>query len=144
LEPVANRFDAAIAIVTDEALIRRGAMFGGIRYDPSRVATPVPGMKVTKCGRTTGVTRGIVTATDVDGVLINYGTNQNPRLAVFNDTVEIVSTAGGSFSMPGDSGSVILEENTGHPVALLFAGDGTNTTACALGPLCRRLRATPV
>jgi hypothetical protein len=143
-DPVANRFDAAIAIVTDDALIQRGAMFGGILYNPSRVATLVPGMRVTKCGRTTGVTRGIVTAIDVDGVLINYGTNQNPRLAVFNDTVEIVSTAGGAFSMPGDSGSVILEESTGHPVALLFAGDGVNTTACALGPLCRRLRAMPV
>ena len=144
LDPVANRFDAAIARVTDENLIQRGAMFGGINYDPSRVRTPVPGMRVTKCGRTTGVTQGIVTATNVDGLLVNYGTNQNPRLAAYNDTVEIVGTGGGPFSMPGDSGSVILEENTGHPVALLFAGDGFTTTACALGPLCRRLRATPI
>lgn len=67
-----------------------------------------------------------------------------PRIAVFENTVEVATPSGDPFSLPGDSGSVILEELTGHPVALLFAGDGRTTTACELGPLCRRLRAWPV
>lgn len=143
--PVVNRFDAAIALVTDKSLIETGKIFGIEKYDPSEVVPAVPGMRVIKAGRTTGVTRGRVSATDVDGVQVNYGTQQAPRLAVFDDTIEIVSIQDGKpFSLPGDSGSVILEEDTGHPVALLFAGDGVHTTACDLGRLCRRLRAWPV
>jgi hypothetical protein len=143
--PVVNRFDAAIARVTDMTLIQTGTMFGGVKYDPSSVVPPVPGMRVVKAGRTTGVTRGIITATNTDGVQVNYGSRQLPRIAVFDDTIEIVSQQPGTpFSLPGDSGSVILEEATGHPVALLFAGDGVHTTACELGRLCRRLRAWPV
>jgi hypothetical protein len=90
------------------------------------------------------VTRGIVTATEVDGVLVNYGSLQAPRIARFDNCVEIVAPGEGPFSLPGDSGSVILEESTGHPVALLFAGDGVTTTACDFGALCRRLRAVPL
>ncbi|MGH9720001.1 MAG: hypothetical protein ACRD8O_07295, partial [Bryobacteraceae bacterium] len=143
-QPVANRFDAAIATVTDQNLIRRGNMFGINNYDPARIAAPRPGMRVVKCGRTTGVTRGVVTATNVQGVNINYGTQQQPRITTFTDTVSIRNPGGPSFSRPGDSGSVILEEATGRPVALLFAGDGTTTTACEFGPLCTRLRIFPV
>lgn len=35
---------------------------------------------------------GIVVATSVDGTLVNYGTPQQPRIASFEDTVEIVNT----------------------------------------------------
>ncbi|MDP9380175.1 MAG: S1 family peptidase [Chloroflexota bacterium] len=140
-----NEFDAAIALVTDRALIQTGVIFGGVPYAPSRVVPPVPGMRVVKAGRTTGITRGLVTATNVDGVQVNYGTYQAPRLAVFNETIEIASPDEDTpFSMPGDSGSVVVEEATGHPVALLFAGDGRHTTTCDLGALCRQLRAWPV
>ncbi len=78
-------------------------------------------------------------------MLVNYGTQTSPRIATFENCIEIVGTGGGGpFSLPGDSGSVILEQSIGHPVALLFAGDGVTTTACDLGALCRRLRAFPV
>jgi hypothetical protein len=142
--PVFNRFDAAIANVTNGDIIQRGQMFGGIKYDPSRVVTPIPGMRVMKMGRTTGFTRGMITATNLQGVQVNYGTQQFPRIAVFRNTIRIVGDGGASFSLPGDSGSVILEEETGHPVALLFAGDGVRTTACDLGSLCQQLGAFPI
>lgn len=142
--PEVNRFDAAVALVSDPALAAGGAMVDpDVAYDPSRVRAPLPGMRVVKVGRTTGTTRGVVTAVAVDGVQVNYGTPQVPRLATFDDTVEIVGDSV-VFSRPGDSGSVILEEATGHPVALLFAGDGEHTTACDFGRLCRRLGAWPV
>lgn len=76
---------------------------------------------------------------------INYGTLNAPRIATFNDTIEIISDdASKPFSMPGDSGSVILDRDTGQPVALLFAGDGRTTTACDFGGVCRQFQALPV
>jgi hypothetical protein len=143
LEPVSNRFDAAIAIVADLNLIRRGRMFQINNYTP-QLATAVPGMRVTKSGRTTGVTTGIVTAVNVDRVQVNYGTRTSPRIATFNDTIEIIGDNGRPFSAPGDSGSVILNRDNGRPVALLFAGDGRTTTACDLGGICRRFQCLPV
>jgi hypothetical protein len=127
---VVNRFDAAIATVTDLGNVRRGSMFGIPNYNPRRILSPYPGMRVIKAGRTTGVTKGVVTAIRVDGIQVNYGTQNAPRLAVFDDTLEIEGDDGKPFS--------------GCPTALLFAGDGVHTTACEMGPLCRRLRAWPV
>lgn len=138
-----NRFDAAIAQVTDEALFRPNTMLGIANYSPI-LAVPQPGMIVTKSGRTTGVTEGQVTAVGVNGVLVNYGTESNPILATFNDTIEIVGSGSGPFSRPGDSGSVILEKSTGKPVALLFAGDGHTTTACSVAGVCRHFQVDPI
>jgi len=142
LQPVTNRFDAAIAIVSDLRLIKTGSMFRINNYTP-QLATALPGMRVIKSGRTTGVTTGTVTSINVDRVQVNYGTRTSPRIATFNDTIEIVGDSG-PFSAPGDSGSVILNRDTGRPVALLFAGDGRTTTACDLGGICRRFQALPV
>jgi hypothetical protein len=141
LAPIVNRFDAAIAVVSDLNLIRLGQMFGINNYNP-QLASPLPGMRVIKSGRTTGVTTGVITGTGVNGVQVNYGTRTNPRIATFNDTIEIVGD-NDPFSAPGDSGSVILERSTGRPVALLFAGDGRTTTACDLGGVCRQFQALP-
>jgi hypothetical protein len=81
LSPVTNRFDAAIAVVTNTTLIKRGKMFQVPNYVP-RVATAVPGMRVVKSGRTTGVTTGIVTATRVNGVQVNSTSVSAPTLTV--------------------------------------------------------------
>jgi hypothetical protein len=140
---VTNRFDAAIAIVSDLSLIRTNSMLGIANYTPTLLAA-VPGMRVIKSGRTTGVTTGTITATHVNGVQINYGTPTHPRIATFNDTIEIVGDGGVPFSLPGDSGSLILERSSGRPVALLFAGDGTTTTACDIGGVCQEFQAFPV
>lgn len=142
--PTLNRFDAAIASITDMRKISLAQMFGVPRYDPSRVVSPVPGMRVMKMGRTTGFTTGSIIATNIQGTQVNYGTLQFPRIAVFRGSIRIAGDPGTIFSLPGDSGSVILEEATGHPVALLFAGDGSKTTACDLGELCQHLAAWPV
>jgi len=142
-ERLINLFDAAIAQVSDLTQINRGAILGVADYDPTLDA-PLPGMEVTKSGRTTGVTDGIITAIHVNSVQINYGTQANPRIAVFDDTIEIVSEGDQPFSLPGDSGSVIVNKSNGRPVALLFAGDGHTTTACDMGGLCRQLQVVPV
>lgn len=138
-----NRFDAAIAIVSDPSLIITGKILDINKYVPT-IGTAVPGMRVIKSGRTTGVTHGIVTATRVNGVQVNYGTQASPFIATFNDTIEVIGLDDQTFSKPGDSGAIILEESTGHPVALLFAGDGHTTTACDIGGVCQQFSAQPV
>ena len=144
LSPSINTFDAAIAVVPDETLITTSKILGIDNFNPS-VGVAVPGMRVIKSGRTTGVTTGIVTATRVNGTQVNYGTRIAPRIATFNDTIQIISDKKDSpFSAPGDSGSVIIDQDTGQPVALLFAGDGVTTTACDLGGVCRHFQAFPI
>jgi len=75
------------------------------------------GTKVRKVGRTTGETKGRVTAFELDNVVIEYDLG-NLR---FDNQVEIEGAGTHSFSDGGDSGSLIVDEdNLG--VALLFAG----------------------
>lgn len=145
LQPVINRLDAAIALIPEEHVgqLALGQQFGIATYTP-QVAVAVPGMRVVKSGRSTGVTRGIVTATRVSGVRVDYSDTNTPRIATFANAIEIVSNNGQPFSAPGDSGSFILDEATGRPVALLFAGDGRSTTACDLGDVCQQFQAFPV
>lgn len=106
---------------------------GGISYDASTIAPdlrlkadPAPlslQRDVLKKGRTTGLTRGRISAVDVDHCDVEYGFG----IVVFDRQIEIVSTGDGPFSRPGDSGSLIVNPY-GHPVALLAA----NTLDCRL------------
>lgn len=95
-----------------------------------------------KVGRTTGVTRGRVTAIEMDNVLIDYdlGTLR------FDQQIEIEGADDDAFSAGGDSGSLIVDE-AGQAVALLFAGGdqgGTNgkglTYANPLRPVLEALK----
>lgn len=73
--------------------------------------------KVAKVGRTTGVTRGRVTAFEVDNVVVEYDAGE----LVFENQIEIEGVGHGPFSQGGDSGSVIVNGDR-EAVALLFAG----------------------
>ncbi len=100
------------------------------------------GETVRKIGRTTGVTRGRVTAIEMDNVLVDYdlGTLR------FDQQIEIEGADDVSFSAGGDSGALIVDE-AGRAVALLFAGGdqgGTNgqglTYANPLRPVLEALQ----
>jgi hypothetical protein len=75
---------------------------------------------VEKMGRTTGHTRGRITAVEVDGVGVQY----DDGVHTFDDQVEVEGLSGG-FSAGGDSGSVIWRSRDRAPLALLFAGSET-------------------
>lgn len=141
--PARNRIDAAIARVSDMTLVSPGSMFGISNYTPS-LKNPLPGMAVTKSGRTTGVTTGSITAIRVNGVRVNYGTSSAPLIGTFDGCIQVVGNGGIPFSAGGDSGAFILEQATGRPVALLFAGNGQTTTACDLLSVCTRFSVLPV
>ena len=73
--------------------------------------------EVAKLGRTTGLTRGRVTAFELDNVVVGFDIG-NLR---FDDQVEIEGAGEGPFSDGGDSGSLIVGRDK-RGVALLFAG----------------------
>lgn len=111
LQVSGNRVDAALALMADD---------DGISGPKTAIrlshADPIPGMRVTKVGRTTGLTHGIISATELQGVAVTF-----PRgIRLFDDQIEIDGDASGPFSTGGDSGSVIYNADN-EAVGLLFA-----------------------
>lgn len=120
-----NLVDAALAEVQT-----------GVEHDASRLRGLVSGKDKTlsglgpefvdegetvyKVGRTTGPTKGRVTAFDVDNVIVNYDAG-NLR---FDNQIEIEGAGRTAFSDGGDSGSLIVNADM-QGVALLFAGGDT-------------------
>jgi hypothetical protein len=74
-------------------------------------------MKIRKFGRTTALTNGVITQTDLS-VVVNYGYN---KTALFSDQL-----MAGAMSQGGDSGSAVLDEEN-NLVGLLFAGSDATT-----------------
>ena len=75
------------------------------------------GTRVAKLGRTTGLTRGRVSAFELDNVTVNFdlGTLR------FDNQIEIEGDGEAPFSAGGDSGSLIVGQDQ-RGVGLLFAG----------------------
>jgi len=101
------------------------------------------GETVYKVGRTTGATKGRVTAFDLDNVVVNYDVG-NLR---FDGQIEIEGAGTKSFSDGGDSGSLIINSRM-QAVALLFAGSDTGarngaglTYANPIQPVLKELKA---
>jgi hypothetical protein len=117
----ANRIDAALATVDDGVETRIGELH--------RSSAPVAGVAgddveidvVEKWGRTTGHTRGKVTAFELDNVVVGYDLG-NLR---FDGQIEIEAAGRRPFSDGGDSGSLIVTASDHLAVALLFAGSQT-------------------
>jgi hypothetical protein len=117
-----NVIDAALAVV-DEGIAHDPTLLRGlVNGRDRRLAGLGPefldeGAIVHKVGRTTGATRGRVTAFDLDNVVVNYDVG-NLR---FDGQIEIESAGQTPFSDGGDSGSLIVNADM-RAVALLFAG----------------------
>lgn len=79
------------------------------------------GTEVAKLGRTTGLTRGKVTAFELDNVIVGYGEENRRYNLRFDNQIEIEGTGANAFSRGGDSGSLIVADDL-RAVALLFAG----------------------
>lgn len=113
--------DAALARLDDGIDV-------ALDYPVGRVTTTarVTGSEeVAKIGRTTALTRGRVTAIELDDVMVGYG--EELGVLSFDDQIEVESTGRGPFSRGGDSGSLVYRAD-GVAVGLLFAGSETGGT----------------
>src|SRR5205823_2220494 len=114
----ANLIDAAIAEIKTglEADLRTIKGLG--RLAGLGAAFVDEGTEVAKLGRTTDLTRGRVTAFELDNVVVGYDLG-NLR---FDNQIEIEGAGDEAFSAGGDSGSLIVTADTRVAIALLFAG----------------------
>ena len=123
LKKTGNLVDAALARLVDDVACDASKLRGLGTLGPLREEPLQPGDRVAKLGRTTGLTRGIVSAIEVDRVIVGYDRGE----LRFDDQVEISPAGKTPFSRGGDSGSVIVDASRG-PSALLFAGNDADTT----------------
>jgi len=138
--PLGNNVDCAVA------QLRSGGMDGtgnieGIGTISSVVKSPSVGLAVEKSGRTTGTTMGMIGSINTS-VNVQYqircGSGQKYTVSYTNQVVINSST----FSAGGDSGSLIVTNNTCHqPVALLFAGSSSDTIGNPIGDVLTQLGA---
>ena len=106
--------DCAIALLDDQEV--------DPEYPVGRITTTavaLGGEQVAKIGRTTSVTRGRVTAIELDNVVVGYGDDMGE--ISFDNQIEVESTGTGPFSRGGDSGSLVYRAD-GVALGLLFAG----------------------
>lgn len=112
-----NLVDAAIAKPTKDSYVSDELLELGKIQDVNLL--PEIGLAVRKSGRTTAVTEGEITQTDV---VVQVGYSDGKK-ALFVDQLMVEP---GGFSDPGDSGSVVIDSDN-NIVALLFAGSDTST-----------------
>jgi hypothetical protein len=84
------------------------------------------GESVAKSGRTSGLTCSTVDALSVT-TSVTYQTGCGTGTSFTVTYSGQVSVSGGSFSASGDSGSLIVDQNSADPVALLYAASDTDT-----------------
>ncbi|GAA0600922.1 hypothetical protein GCM10009416_43600 [Craurococcus roseus] len=111
-----NRVDAAIGELDERIRFDALTLTGLGALDGVRAEPLLPGDRVAKVGRTTGLTRGRVSAVEVDGVVVGFETGD----LSFDGQIE-VEGVGGPFSAGGDSGSLVVDSDL-RACGLLFAG----------------------
>ncbi len=137
-----NYMDAAIAL-SSAANLGNATLGDGYGVPGTDVQEAAIGMPVKKYGRTTGLTRGQVDEINVF-VEVCYEVFFDIlciKSAYFYDQIGISS--GTPFSAGGDSGSLIVtDDSTNNPVGLLFAGGTDRTFANRIGPVLNRFNVT--
>ncbi|HEY7405655.1 MAG TPA: Ig-like domain-containing protein [Candidatus Angelobacter sp.] len=135
--PAPSNVDAAIAQIITGTVDPTGTILDlGATATPTSipaappsatVGVPALNLAVAKSGRTTGLTCSTITSINTN-VQIAYETACGTGVTAFNATFSNqVVVNGGSFSGPGDSGSLIVSSAQARPVALLYGGSTTDT-----------------
>jgi len=130
------KIDAALALINTGAVDTAGTIvqLGGTASNPpangpphagSGVA-PTIGRTVAKSGRSTGLTCSSIFSIQANiNVTYQKGCGTGSTFNVtFNNQVDVTNNG---FSAAGDSGSLIVTQDTADAVALLFAGSGSDT-----------------
>jgi hypothetical protein len=122
-----NTVDAGIAlldpaIAIDNQVCTIGALAG--------LGTARSGLPVIKHGRSTGLTKGVVTETSCH-VLVTLRHADLTLVARFTDQIRIDTAEPRTFSEGADSGSLIVDPATNRAIGLLFAGPDSGIFAYA-------------
>jgi hypothetical protein len=135
-----SNVDAAIAQLRTGTMDASG-FIEDIGVPSKSVAVPTIGMSVAKSGRTTGFTTGTISSINTS-VSVQYQANcGSGKKFTVSYTGQIV-IGPGSFSAGGDSGSLIVTNDSAHnPVGLLFAGSSSATIANPAALVLTRLSA---
>ena len=124
-----NTVDCAIA-APDPSRPYTKVEAGG--YQPITTTTAASvGLAVKKTGRTSGLTHATVQAINVT-IQVQYS---NGQIATFQN--QIMTPA--NFIRAGDSGSLMVTENTNSPVGLCFAGGSGGSFENPIGPVLSSL-----
>ncbi len=135
----------ALAENTDAALFRLNpnarisSHQGSFYATPTSVLDPEEDMLVEKVGRTTGHTKGRIESEVAGALPVTYKTTawHSPQEStsfqgqVFFEPVFLIRGEGGPFSMPGDSGSLVVTQETDgkrSAIGLVFAGREPDTS----------------
>jgi hypothetical protein len=135
----APKIDAALALINPSAVDSTGAILqlGGTNIGNQPAdgppasgpgVAPSVGMLVAKSGRSTGLTCSSIIATNITAsVQYQKGCGTGSTFNVsFTNQVDIQNAG---FTAEGDSGSLIVTQNSADPVALFFAGSATEALA---------------
>jgi PKD repeat protein len=137
-----NYIDAAIASSSTSYVGYATPSGDGYGTPNSTIVSAFVGQNVQKYGRTTGWTQGQVAEVNVtlDVCYQTQGPLRCRKQARFVDQIAITP---GSFSAGGDSGSLIVTDDSNrHPVGLLFAGSSTRTIANEIQTVLDRFNVT--
>lgn len=108
--------DCAFARLVDGKKYDPSTLYAGQRLSTT-IAEPYALPRVTKIGRSTGITHGRISAFALDPqVDFSFG-----RIR-FENQIEVEPEGDSPFSCGGDSGSLVFTTDGCHPLGLLFAG----------------------
>lgn len=125
---ISDNTDAAVFLIRDPEKVSSSQ--GGYYDTPTSVRDPEGGMLVEKVGRTTGHSMGRVVGISPSPFAVGYQLSavSGNATVYFNNLVMVFGENGSLFSMPGDSGSLIVgmePDGSRHAVGILIAGTGT-------------------
>src|SRR5215212_5344637 len=136
--PLGSNVDAAVAQLRAGQMDSSG-FIEDIGVPSSTTVNATVGLSVAKSGRTTGFTTGTVSSINTS-VKVQYqkGCNSGKKFTVSYTNQVVIGP--GTFSDGGDSGSLIVTNNSSHnPVALLYAGSSTTTIGNPIGEVLTKL-----
>jgi len=138
--PLGSNVDAAIAQLRTGTMDSTG-FIEDIGVPSGTIVNPSVGLSVAKSGRTTGFTTGSISSVNTS-VSVQYqkGCNSGKKFTVSYTNQVIIGSS--TFSAGGDSGSLIVTNNSTHnPVALLYAGSSSSTIGNPIGEVLTKLSA---
>ena len=143
------KVDAAMAEIVSGAVDTLGtiAQLGGTTAggqptdgtpNPGPGVAPTVGRTVAKSGGATGLTCATILAVDTS-IEVTYNKGCNSSSTFTTQYLNQVYVTGQGFCADGDSGSLIVTQDTADPVALLYGGSDTDTVGNPVADVLQQL-----